>query len=102
MQTYRMIAPCTRGCTTGTHRVIVYTVCTLHVLTRMPGGSFADDSDLYRCVRCYRRDTLSSINQGHRQLDEHWNRFKGKVGETSERQGGAHMGFSKRIDTTLN
>ena len=29
---------------------------------------------------------------GHRQSDEHWNRFKGNVGETSERRGGAHMG----------
>ena len=25
--------------------------------------------------------------------------FKGNVGETSERQGGAHMGFSERKDT---
>ena len=28
--------------------------------------------------------------------------FKGNVGETSERQGGAHMGFSERIDIVLN
>ena len=28
--------------------------------------------------------------------------FKGNVGETSERQCGAHMGFSERIDTILN
>ena len=34
--------------------------------------------------------------------DEHWNCFKGNVGETSERRGGAHMGFSERIDTTFN
>ena len=34
--------------------------------------------------------------------DEHWNRFKGNVGETSERRGGAHMGFSERIDIILN
>ena len=39
---------------------------------------------------------------GHRQSDEHWNRFKGNVGETSERRGGAHIGFSERIDTILN
>ena len=25
--------------------------------------------------------------------------IKGTVGETSERQGGAHVGFSERIDT---
>ena len=30
------------------------------------------------------------------------NGLKGNVGETSERQGGAHMGFSERIDTVLN
>ena len=40
--------------------------------------------------------------EGHRPSDEHWNGFKGNVGETSERRGGAHMGFSERIDTILN
>ena len=33
---------------------------------------------------------------------KHWNCFKGNIGETSERWGGAHMGFSKRTDTILN
>ena len=33
---------------------------------------------------------------------KHWNRFKGNVGETSETQGGAQMGFSERKDTILN
>ena len=47
------------------------------------------------CVRmcacvCYR------TRESHRQSDEHWNRFKGNVEETSERCGGAHMGFSER------
>ena len=32
----------------------------------------------------------------------HWNRFKGNVGDTSERRGGAYMGFSERIDTILH
>ena len=36
------------------------------------------------------------------QSDEHWNHFKVIVRETSERQGGAHVGFSERIDTILN
>ena len=40
--------------------------------------------------------------EGHRQSDKHWNCFKGNAGETSERRGGAHMGFSERIDTILN
>ena len=40
--------------------------------------------------------------EGHRQSDEHWNRFKGNAGETSERRGGAHMGFSERMDTILS
>ena len=40
--------------------------------------------------------------QGRRQSEEHWNRFIGNVGETSERRGGAHMDFSNCIDTTLN
>ena len=31
-----------------------------------------------------------------------WNRFKGDVGETSERLGGAHMGFSERINIILS
>ena len=38
----------------------------------------------------------------HRQSDEHWNGFKGDDGETSERRGGAHMGFTERTDTILN
>ena len=28
--------------------------------------------------------------------------WQGNVGGTSQRQGGAHMGFSERIDTVLN
>ena len=31
--------------------------------------------------------------EGHRQSDEHWNRFKGDVGETSDRRDGEHMAF---------
>ena len=46
--------------------------------------------------------SLFRTSQGHRQSTEHWNCFKGNVRETSERRGGAHMGFSKRIDTILN
>ena len=30
---------------------------------------------------------LERTREGHRQSDEHWNRFKGDVGETSERDG---------------
>ena len=45
---------------------------------------------------------LQRTREGHRQSDEHWNRFKGDAGETSERRGGAHMGFSERRDTILN
>ena len=49
-----------------------------------------------------RRSSLKGRDEGHRQSDEHWKRFKGNVGETSEGWGGAHMGFSERIDTILN
>ena len=45
---------------------------------------------------------LQRTRDGHRQSDEHWNRFKDNAGETSEREDGAHMGFSERIDTILN
>ena len=38
----------------------------------------------------------------HRQSDEHFNRFKGNIGETSERRGGAHMGFFESTHTILN
>ena len=34
--------------------------------------------------------------------DEHWNCFKCKVGETSDRRGGTHMGFTERRDTILD
>ena len=40
--------------------------------------------------------------EGHRQSNEHWNRFKGDVGEISERWGGARTGFFERTDTNLN
>ena len=44
---------------------------------------------------------LARTREGHHQSDGHWNCFKGDVGETSESQGGVHMGFSERIDTIL-
>ena len=37
-----------------------------------------------------------------RQSDQHWNCFKGNVGGTPERRGGAHTDFPERIDTILN
>ena len=36
------------------------------------------------------------------QSDKHWNCFKGNTGETSERRGEAHMGFSERTNTIVN
>ena len=45
---------------------------------------------------------LDRTREGHRQSDEHYNCFKDKVGETSERRDGAHMGFSERINTILS
>ena len=36
------------------------------------------------------------------QLDEHWNCFRGDLVDISERPGGAHIGFSERIDTILS
>ena len=38
----------------------------------------------------------------HCESYEHWNSFKGDVGETSVKQDGVHMGFSTRTDTILN
>ena len=45
---------------------------------------------------------LERTREGHRQSDEHWNCFKGNVGETSERRDGMHIGFSECRDTSLN
>ena len=50
----------------------------------------------------WRREEAKVTREGHRQSDEQWNCFKSNVGKTSERRGGAHMGFSDRIDTILN
>ena len=36
-----------------------------------------------------RSSVLKRTREGHRQSDEHWNRFKGNVGETSDRRAGA-------------
>ena len=49
-----------------------------------------------------RRSSFERTREGHRQSDEHWNKFKGDVGETSERGDVAHMGLSERTDTILN
>ena len=40
--------------------------------------------------------------KGPHQSDEHWRCFKGNIGKTSDRRGGAHMGIFKRMDTILN
>ena len=45
---------------------------------------------------------LERTREGHHLSDEQWNRFKGDVGETSDRRDVAHMGFSERIDTILD
>ena len=41
-------------------------------------------------------------NHVDRKSDQHRNCFKGNIGETPERRGGAHMGLPKRIDTIWN
>ena len=45
---------------------------------------------------------LERMRESHHQSDKHLNCFKGNVAETSEKWGGAHMGFSEHIDTILN
>ena len=54
------------------------------------------------CVRKHWTIFLERPRDGHRQSDEHWNRFKDNAGVTSERLGGAHTGFSERTDSILN
>ena len=56
----------------------------------------------YSCIvlYCSRSPCVSIIF--HIIINEHWNRFKVNVGETSERRVGAHMGFPERIDTIFN
>ena len=55
-------------------------------------------------VHVYKRSTifLERTRKGHRQSNQHWNCFKGNIGDTPERRCGAHMGFPERIDTILN
>ena len=45
---------------------------------------------------------LERTKEGHRQSVKRRNCFKGNAGETSERWGWEHMGFSDRVDTILN
>ena len=63
----------------------------------MPGGE-------RRAKRKCETIFLERTTDDHRQSGEHWNSFKGNVGGTSERRGGAHncVGFSERMDTILN
>ena len=50
---------------------------------RLPGGEM-------RWKRKRQTIFLERTREGHRQSDEHWNRFKCNFGETSKRLGGAH------------
>ena len=45
------------------------------------------------------RSSFKRTREGHCQSDEHWNCFSGTSGK---RLGGAHMGFSERINAFLN
>ena len=67
-----------------------------HLQQQITGGG----GDTHTCKKKIQYKLAQS--RGHhiidRQSDEHWNSFKGDVGETSERRGGAHMGFSERTD----
>ena len=45
---------------------------------------------------------VERARQGHHQLDQHWNYFRGNTEESSERQGGAHMDLPGRVNTILN
>ena len=56
------------------------------------------------CARCFGLSLcqLRYSTSDRNISDEHCNRFKSNVGETSESWGEAHMGFSERIDTLLN
>ena len=49
-----------------------------------------------------RRASLKGRERAIVKSDEQRNRFKGDIRETSQRQGGANMGFSERIDTIMN
>ena len=60
------------------------------------------DTKLNATRDALKEEALERTRESHRQSDEHWNRFKGNLEETSERRVGAHMGFSERIDTILN
>ena len=59
---------------------------------RLPGGERRGKRKRYTTL-------LERMREGRRQSDEHWNYFKGKFGETSERWRGVRVGFSKHIDT---
>ena len=49
-----------------------------------------------------RQSSLKGRERATANQTKSWNRFKGDVGETSERRGGALMGFCEGIDTILN
>ena len=81
----------------------------LRSLRHLPSGTQPRTSHHYRLEeRVVDRGStrltifLERTREGHRQSDEHWNRLKGNVGETSERRSGAHMGSFERVETTLN
>ena len=56
--------------------------------------------------RCWKRKCsmtfLGRMGKGHGWSDQLWNWFKDNTKETSERRGGAHIGFPLCVDTILN
>ena len=45
---------------------------------------------------------LERTRESHRHSDEHWNRFKGNIGETVLRDRIPHVDFPERVDTVIN
>ena len=61
-------------------------------------------NEMLRCNAMWCDMNEAGVSQPLQVVMSNWapSCFKGNAGETSDRQGGAHMGFSKRIDNILN
>ena len=78
---------------TGTHHYVTEPTTNLSTDRRL---SCQMRFPLYRGVLATNQRNCSKVPLGP------LHRIKGSIGETSERRGGAHMGFSERKDTILN
>ena len=64
--------------------------------------TYSENSNRFIYIDIFTPKLPACCLQKRKKREVGFNCFKGDVGKTSERRGGAHVGFSERIDTIFN